>query len=234
METMISIVLFAIFIMVYSVIIEVFTILFRLTGLTQEKARTQVISLLTNSGFTTSESEIVLHSKKRRKLAQLTMLFGYSFSVIIVSIVVNIFFTFNRSEMNSIVVVVVTSVIIMVILFIVMRLKIIRNRFDVMIEKIGNKIMFGKKSNLLVLIDNYSGKAMAEIFLEFVPELIDKKPLADTRLKESYDIQILVLKRNGEEAGAVDGNTVLTSGDIIVVFGNYKNIRSVFEHPEKG
>lgn len=97
-----SIILFVVFIIVYSIIIETFTVLFRLTGLTQEKAKTQVISLLTNSGFTTSESEVILHSRKRRKLAQLTMMFGYSFTVIIVSVVVNIFLTLSRTEVKSI------------------------------------------------------------------------------------------------------------------------------------
>ena len=41
-------------------LIQVFSVLFRISGLTKVKAKFQVISLLTNSGFTTSESEIVV------------------------------------------------------------------------------------------------------------------------------------------------------------------------------
>ena len=43
--------------------------MFRLTGMSEDKARFQVISLLTNSGFTTSESELILKSKKKKKFS---------------------------------------------------------------------------------------------------------------------------------------------------------------------
>ncbi|MFA6709555.1 MAG: hypothetical protein WCR79_07675, partial [Fusobacterium sp.] len=59
--------------------------MFRLTGMSEDKARFQVISLLTNSGFTTSESELILKSKKRRSLAKIIMIFGYTFTATIVS-----------------------------------------------------------------------------------------------------------------------------------------------------
>lgn len=232
MDLMGSIILFVVFLVVFSIIIETFTVLFRLTGLTEEKARTQVVSMLTNSGFTTAESETVLHSKKRRKLAQLTMLSGYSFTVIIVSVVVNIFLTLSRTEVKNMVALVVMLVLTLTLVFLLLRIGAVRRRFDMLIEKIGNKVMFGKKSNIIVLIDNYSERAIAEIFLEFVPMLFHETPLADTRMKENLDIQIMLLKRAGEAAGLVDGKTILRSGDVIVVFGNYKNIRTLFEHPE--
>lgn len=58
-------------------LIEVITVLFKLTGLSEEKARFQVISLLTGSGFTTKESELVTQHSTRRKLAQFLMILGY-------------------------------------------------------------------------------------------------------------------------------------------------------------
>lgn len=232
MDVMGSLILFVVFVVIYSIIIEIFTVLFRLTGLTREKAKTQVISMLTNSGFTTTESEIILNSRKRRKLAQLTMLSGYSFTVIIVSVLVNIFLTLNRNEVKDMVAVVFILAAVLTGLFLFMRIKVIRNKFDLFIEKIGNKVMFGKKSNLVVLIDNYNERAMAEIYLDFVPAILDDIPLYASGLKEKQDIQILLLKRNGKAAGTVDGDTVLITKDIIVVFGNYKNIRTIFEHPD--
>ena len=84
-----SLILFAFLIMIYIVIFDVITILFRLTGLTEENSRFQVVSLLTNSGFTTRESEVVVSSKIRRRIARATMLFGYAFTVTIVSTTVN-------------------------------------------------------------------------------------------------------------------------------------------------
>ena len=49
--------LFALIILIYWIITELFTILFRFTGLPGEKAQFQVISLLTGCGYTTRESE---------------------------------------------------------------------------------------------------------------------------------------------------------------------------------
>ena len=66
-----ALVLFSIIILVYWIITEWFTILFRFTGLPDEKARFQVISLLTGCGYTTRESEMFLSSRRwRRKSAQ--------------------------------------------------------------------------------------------------------------------------------------------------------------------
>ena len=70
--------LFSLLMLIYWVISEIFTMLFRFIGLPEEKARFQVTSLLTGCGFTTRESEMILSTKRRRLLARITMLFGYA------------------------------------------------------------------------------------------------------------------------------------------------------------
>ena len=55
------------------------------TGLPDERARFQVMSLLTGCGFTTRESEAILSFRPRRRLALMTMIFGYAFNITIVS-----------------------------------------------------------------------------------------------------------------------------------------------------
>lgn len=79
------------FLLIYFIIIvaviEIFVILFRLTGLKVEISRFQVISLMTGTGFTTDESELILGHPIRRKLAIFLILFGaFSLAVIISSI----------------------------------------------------------------------------------------------------------------------------------------------------
>ncbi|MFK9091528.1 hypothetical protein [Bacillus salipaludis] len=79
------------FLLIYSVIvwavIEIFVILFRLTGLKVEVSRFQVISMMTGTGFTTGESELILGHPVRRRLASFLILFGaFSLAVIISSI----------------------------------------------------------------------------------------------------------------------------------------------------
>ncbi len=61
---------------VFFLFVEIFTVLFMLTGLPERKARFQVISILTNTGFATGESEVITSSRRRRRLATITMLFS--------------------------------------------------------------------------------------------------------------------------------------------------------------
>ncbi len=78
--------LFIYFVIILAVI-EIFVILFRLTGLKQDISRFQVISMMTATGFTTEESELILGHPIRRKLATFLILFGvFSLAVIISSI----------------------------------------------------------------------------------------------------------------------------------------------------
>ena len=85
-----AVLLFIVIVLVYWIICEIFTVLFRFTGLPYEKARFQVLSLLTGTGFTTRESEGLVSIRQRRKLAQVTMLFGYVFNITIISLHMNI------------------------------------------------------------------------------------------------------------------------------------------------
>lgn len=221
--------LFAAFVFFYSVVIQVFTVLFRLTGLTREKARFQVISMLTNSGFTTNESELLVSARLRRRLAQITMLTGYCCTVLILAIAVNVFLSLSRAEVESMLLPLLLLILLLVAVFWISRLPKIQERFDLLIERVGNRLMFGKTSNILVLIDMYRQKAMVEVILDHLPAFLVATPLADSGLREQ-DIQLLFVKRGGEPVEPIDGNIILKQGDTCMLFGNYKNIRAVFEH----
>ena len=101
MNLEIAVILILSFIMVYLFLIKIFTVLFRITGLTNEKAKFQAISLLTSCGFTTSESEIIANDKARRKIAVVAMIIGYAFSVIIVSLVLNLLFNLDLNKAQT-------------------------------------------------------------------------------------------------------------------------------------
>ena len=62
-----SILAIAIAIVLYIYTIELFTILFRITGLTKEKARFQVISLITCSGFTITSTNSREHREQMKR-----------------------------------------------------------------------------------------------------------------------------------------------------------------------
>lgn len=170
-----AVLLFFIFILVYIMISEIFTVLFRLTGMTEDKAKFQVISMLTNSGYTTQESEVITTSKIRRKLARITMIFGYAFTVTIVSSVVNIFLALKKTQVKYIVWIVLILGIFVVGIYMLQKSSWIKKTFNSAIERIGNRIMFGKKSNPVIILDTYGGAVMVEVFLTHVPKMLKIK-----------------------------------------------------------
>ena len=228
-----ALLLFSIFIAIYIVIIEIFTVLFRLTGLTEQKARFQVISMLTNSGFTTTESEIITGAKRRRKLASATMIFGYSFSVIIVSSVVNIFLSLQGAALENIQSTFIMVGVICLIFSAIFRKGWVKKKFDEQIERIGTKIMFGEHANAVFLLDTYGDQVIAQVKLFEVPELLQGKTLYQSGIKENYGIMVMLLKRGINQAVMVGADTMFEQEDIIVLFGEYKAIREVFANPNK-
>lgn len=231
MSFLIFLVFLVLFIIIYIIVVEIFTVLLRMTGVTAEKARTQVISMLTGCGFTTNESEIILSARIRRRLAQVIMLCGHAFSVVIVSVLVNLFLSLNQAELRELVLPTLILLTVTAVALVLVYLKPVRAHFDRWIERISSRYIYGKDQNALVLVDIYRKQAMVEVLLEFVPEALSGVSLAESRLKEDYDIQILLITRHSEPLEPLNGKTVLAAGDTLLLFGNYKNIRTVFASP---
>ncbi len=223
-----ALMLFSIFALIYSLIIEIFTVLFRLTGLTYDKAHFQVISMLTNSGFTTGDSEAITASKVRRKIAKLTIIFGYLFTVIIMSCVVNIFLSLSNSQLQDMWTSGIIVACLLALLLMFNRSDTVRKFIDSKIEKIGKKLMFGKNVNAIVLLDIFGDSVMAEINLANLPSQLQGVKLKDSKLKEKHKLQLILIKREGETKSIINGEDMLQVNDIIVVFGKHQNIKSLF------
>ena len=225
--------LFALIILVYWVISELFAMLFRFTGLPDEKARFQVISLLTGCGFTTHESELLLSTKSRRRLARITMLFGYVFNITIVSAFINVFFSLKVSELAADLV---SSLIpLLVILFIVafMRFPVIRAWGDRLIEKLAGRIVHRDIANTILLMDYIGQETIAQVSLQEVPEDLQGKALSESGLKENHNILVMLVETDGSKAQPAYAQTVFRPGDKLTVFGDYATISRVFHARER-
>ena len=225
--------LFALVILGYWVISELFAMLFRFTGLPDEKARFQVISLLTGCGFTTHESELLLSTKSRRRLARITMLFGYVFNITIVSAFINVFFSLKVSELAADLV---SSLIpLLVILFIVafMRFPVIRAWGDRLIEKLAGRIVHRDNANTILLMDYIGQETIAQVTLREVPEDLQGKALSESGLKENHNILVMLVEPQGGKAQPANARTVFYPGDKLTVFGNYATISRVFRARER-
>ncbi|MGL4949130.1 MAG: TrkA C-terminal domain-containing protein [Anaeroplasmataceae bacterium] len=216
------------FFLIYMIIVEIFTVLFRITGMSSEKASFQVISMLTNSGYTTTESELIVSNKLRRKLAKTTMLFGYTFTVIIVSLIINIFLSINIEELTTTWIVLGIGLAVLVLVLLLFRLKFVKRIFDVLVTKIAKKIMYGKYNNYINVIDNYGTMVFCEINITVIPESLNDKRLFECKLREDHDINVMLVKQNKDEVVTPKLNYKISVNDTLYVFGPSKKIYQIF------
>lgn len=233
MDFGISAILIMVFIIIYYMLIQVFSVLFRISGLTKVKAKFQVISLLTNSGFTTSESEIVVSDKLRRKLAMSCMITGYVFSVIIISLIVNLLTNLDKSQIETSFTVVLYTFIGFSAFLIISQFPFIKNIFNKIIETIATKFIARSNSeNIITLLDSYGKLAIVEVYVNAIPKALVDKSLAESNLKASFNINVMMIKRHNRII-EVTGDTIIQKKDLIVVFGEQQSIKDLFRDAKK-
>ena len=200
-------ILFALIVLIYWVISEMFTILFRFTGLPDEKARFQVLSLLTGTGFTTRESEMILTTPRRRRLARITMLFGYVFNLTIVTVIINAFLALRLAQAEHEFLAVLAPLGSVALVFAFIRIPKMRAWSDEKLEKLADTYFGREIGNTVMLMDYIGENSIAQVKLKKVPEALRDKPAT--------------------------GFAVLQDGDKLTVFGNYEAIRRAFRAKER-
>ena len=228
-----SVVTILAFIIAYVIVIQFYSVLFRITGLTKEKAKFQSISLLTNTGFTTSESEIIVSGRVRRRIALAAMITGYVFSVIIVSLIINVLISLKQEAQGQALIAIIYAFGAFIVLLILTQIPILKRWFEKTIQKIATKVLKrNKNENFIVLLDNYGRDAMVEVNLNRVPEFMVDVPLSEMKIKEKYHLNVLMIKRDGK---VVDANkdTIFKKGDQVVLFGSVSSINSIFHEKKR-
>jgi len=216
-------------ILFYIIFIEIFTVILMVTGMSHTRAKFQVISLLTNCGFTTTESEIVVSSRKRRKIAIIIMIFGNMFNVIIFSLLVNAITSFSKDEKFNVLQVTLYLICFFCFLSIIKRVPFIKVSFDKLVKRIANKVMFSKNSNPLLILDNFHGFAIVEVKIVEIPEKFINKIIIESRISKDYGIRILAIKRNEITIGDVSPDEVIIENDRLIVYGPLTNIINLFK-----
>lgn len=216
--------LFVVFTIIFIIIIEVFTILFQLTGISKSKARFQVISILTGTGFTTKESEIITSSKIRRNIAQAIMIFGFTSTATVVTLLFNFVKSFSSVSIFEMIFLICSFVLI----FGVLSYSKFRKKLDKTIERIATRAMFGKNSNVIVIKDSYDNNmVIAEVIIKAMPEILKEKKLEDTPLTK-LGIMVLVVESAGAIPEIITKDTILKKGDTVTIFGPHTSIDEVF------
>ena len=221
---------------VYLMMIEIFSVAFKLTGLATNKIRFQVASLFTGTGFTTQESELITNEDRRRRIAVICMYTGHIFSVIIMGLVINVLISIGESinadrsgrtftEWYFIVFYFSLGVFLLVLLI---KIKPINVRFQRLLENIAiNTSKRKRNSNIVTVLDYYGKNAIVEIILNKIPAFAEGVSLYEMKLTNKYAINLLSIKR-GKRMVDVTKDTMFRKGDIIVAYGLISEIQEAF------
>ena len=229
-----ALLLFSFIILIYWIITELFTILFRFTGLPDERARFQVISLLTGCGYTTRESELFISNRSRRRLARITMLFGYVFNITIVSAFINVFLSLKLSQVEHYYAGALIPLAALTIIFIFMRFPHVRAWGDHQLQNLADRLIGRTDSfNTIMLLDYIGSETIALVTLNHIHEKYQGVPLSQTGLKTNTGILVMLVEKPRKKAVPAGADTVFEVGDKLTVFGDYTIICKSFHARER-
>ena len=220
----------------YLLVIEIFSVAFKLTGLATNKIKFQVASLFTGVGFTTSESELITSDDRRRKIAIGCAYTGHIFSVVIMGLVINVFVSIGFSisvghetptftEWYFIIFYIALGLFLLMLL---LKIPLINKHFQKLLETIAiNSSKHSRNTNIITVLDMYGKHAIAEVILNRVPDFAKEVPLYEMGLNKDYSINVLSIKR-GKRIIDVTKDTMFIKGDVLIIYGLINDINTVF------
>ena len=204
-----------------------------ITGLPEHKAKFQVISLLTTTGFTTKESELITNNRTRRKLAIATNIFGYVFSATFVSAFVNFLVKIGTQYSSSSWIKVGITLGVMLFLLIICNIKPVKKRIDKLIMQIARKFMRENQNNQITVLDKYAESSICEVIIKNIPECLKNVTLEDSHIKQNCGVQVLAILRKNKNIELVGKDEILQIDDQVALYGNYNKIKMLFEIPNE-
>ncbi|GIP38754.1 potassium transporter TrkA [Paenibacillus sp. J31TS4] len=212
------------FILIYFVIVflvvEISTVLLVYTGLEKEVSRFQALSLLTGTGYTTKEAELILRHPLRRKIGGFLILFGAFSLAVVISALSNILA--ERSGLRTIgIAAVVLALLLALLKMRRIRIPLIGKLHDHLQQDFEpselpvQETMYLSEDDLYTIIHLYEGSSCVG-------------SRADSIFPASEDIQLLYLQRGDVKIRMGRLEEELASGDMLHLYGNKETIERKF------
>lgn len=210
-----SLVIFLILFVLIWLLIEILSIVLKLTGLELSKARFQVISILTHTGFTTRESELIVQHPTRRKIASVLMIVSYVAQITLITLLFNVLTQATRNILGTAIALFIMAAFVIL----VTQSKKLSNWFDQVTEKLLKKrIQKSASGDRIEQVLNLSPEFSIYGLLVDTDSFICDKTLSELKLKEHF-IQILKIDRGSEVIDFPLADTRLLAGDRLIVYG---------------
>lgn len=207
-----------VYVIVVLMVVEILTIAFEMTGVPSEKAKYQVITMLT-TGYSTKESEIIVQHPVRRKLALFAMIFTYISNVTLFSIIVNL----TRSVITR-------SLIAKSLIVLLTLLVFVKNRMilegKLRKEFIKHRWFSVNKTNVYYLLSKNNGYGLYNLYIDrmfkFVGETIKESPLKE------MGIQVLNIDKGNKIIEFPEADYKMELGDNLLVYCKLNTIKKCF------
>ncbi|NQT29082.1 MAG: TrkA C-terminal domain-containing protein [Candidatus Saganbacteria bacterium] len=230
--------LFLLVIVILILVVRIGAAAFELTGMQKKTAFFQSISCLTNTGFTTPEAELVTHNDQRRKIASCLMIFGNAGLVTLIITFANtiinptkIFDTLGTlsdpllpSWLSQTLDIAIIILGVYLVYIIIAKAKFTENFISWIQHKIlAEKIIQPEKVSTLYFTDQ--DFCLAQFIVSPESSLINKS-IRKLNLKDAQ-IEIMLLKRDGEIIGMTKEDLVLLANDTLTCFGKLTKIQNL-------
>lgn len=201
-----------IYLFIVFTVIEINASIFVATGLDRKIARFQVISMLTGTGFTTGESELIIDHPVRRRLGAFLILFGaFSLAVIISAITQLLSDTFYTMEIAYIAGALLAILFILRVPYVV---KLLTNKLKSELEETYELADLPIKDVLLMEEDDEVREISIHEESRFTGKTFDEIVDAED------DLILLFIKRGDINIRNKSYHTELEPGDRLVLYGN--------------
>jgi len=217
-----SLILFLVVFCVLWLLIEILSVIFKITGLELSKARFQIISILTHTGFTTRESELIVQHPVRRRIASILMIVSYVAQATLITLLFDILYRDQKGFLNMFIV----MAVVLLFIIIVTKNKYILGRFERLTEKILSKNLKNSKGSRIDRILNLSPEfSIYEVIVDEQSPMCNKT-IRENNLKDNF-IQVLKIDRGSEVLDFPLAETRILHGDRIIVYGKIKSITKI-------
>ncbi len=211
------------YIFIFMLAIEVFTAIFQISGMSRSKARFQVLSLLTNSGFKTKESELITNDNFKRKITIFIMVFTYVSLLVFISSSVHIAV---HADVLTTFVYILVEVILFYNFFTILTVK---KLVYSIVDWFTKKYLLEKDVNTIKVLEEFNNKVLAIVSLQSLPEDIINTEIQTIEQLSVLEISILAIERQNILINSVSPNQTLNLNDKITVYGDLINIQFLFK-----
>jgi len=209
------------------VVTRVATIVLAVTGMSRESARFQARSALSGVGFTTSEAETVVNHPIRRRVILALMLIGSGGLVTAIATLLISFSNADRGQALTRVGVLVVGLAIVIGLSRSERLDRRLTRLAARLLRRRTDIDVRDYAGLLHVAGDFS---VMELAVE-QRDWLAGKTVGELALREEGIALLGVERRSGEYVGVPKGETVVESGDRLVLYGRVRQLRELDQRP---